>query len=121
MRHSFLARVFAALLAAWFTINVVDPARLHACPVHDGAAAQAHDTGHGAHAHHGSQEHSRAPESHQCHCFGSCCAATPVAASRAPELATAEVTVVAPGLPDYAYVVVARSHLLPFANGPPAA
>ena len=105
MRRSLVTRVFAALVAVWFTLNVVNPARLHACPVHDGTALPLHETSHAGHAHHGA-EHSRAPENHQCHCLGSCCAATPVAPARAPELVTAEVVVLVSGLPDYEYVVI---------------
>jgi hypothetical protein len=114
-------------LAIWFTINMVEPAWLHACPVHDGlliSPATSHHGGDSAPmAHHGtSHNDSRAPDAaHQCQCMGACTAAAMVAAPVSSSIATKVVRVAAPGLPEYFHPVFERAYELPFANGPPRA
>jgi hypothetical protein len=122
MRHTRLTRAFAALLAVWFTINMVAPGRLYSCPVHDAAVGAGATTApeHGQHmAHHGNS-HEKTPQ-HLCHCMSSCCPVALVMAPAATQIGATEVTVAAPGLPPYEYALVARAHQLPFANGPPSA
>jgi len=140
-----LSRCFAALLGLWFTVLMVEPVALHACPMHDG--------GHGAHGgsataeaplaeaghHHDALSHREhgAPESHQvvadtpvpdeqsagCLCLGTCSGATPTVLASTTELRVAELAAEprrVPPLP--AYAPVSRGGLvLPFANGPPTA
>jgi hypothetical protein len=127
MHRSFATRFLAALMAVWFTINMVEPAWLHACPVHDGlvvTATASHHTGgesHGSH-HAASHEDANAPgESHQCSCLGACTAAAIVAAPVSSLIGTVEHRAAAPGLPEYYHPVLDRAHELPFANGPPLA
>ena len=125
MVRSSFKRVFAAWLAVWFTINVVAPGRLYACPVHDAQAASP-AASHGAHAGHGSpaaqhgsgKHHDDA--THLCHCIGSCCTAAPLASPATPSVASTERRIDDVALPSYEGAPIPRrAHELPFANGPP--
>ena len=131
MHRSPLTRIVSALFALWFAVFTAEPRSLHACPVHDGPGA-AH-AGHAAAADtthmSGSMDHSAGGHhkgSHEagaktCQCPGSCCTVTPVGLRSLPILEVPAVLELADsGLPEYEYVVVSRSLLLPFANGPPS-
>ena len=125
MPRSIGSRLFAAFVAVWFTINMVEPAWLHACPVHDGLAitstANHHAAESGSMAHHGgSHDDGRSQDAaHLCQCLGACTAAAMVAAPVPSQVATGVVSVAAPGLPEYSHPVFERAYELPFANGPP--
>jgi hypothetical protein len=127
MHRSVASRLFAALVAVWFTINMVEPAWLHACPVHDGlviaTAADHHAAESGSMAHHGaSHGDSQSPDkAHLCQCLGACTAAAMVAAPVSSQIVTGVVRVAAPRLPEYFHPVFERAYELPFANGPPRA
>ena len=133
MRRGPFTRLLAALLGAWFTITMVEPVALHACPMHDGhgvhAAAgaagmvgQADDASH-AH-HHGpsdATEEAPANEAPGCLCVGDCSGAVPVPATpdaRLVMVAVVPASVPLPALP--AHAPVTRGGLvIPCANGPP--
>lgn len=132
MRRSLPFRLFAALFAPWLAFSVAQPLALHDCPVHSvHAAATASMADHMMMAD-GAMDHAAAPAhrhashgSHrQCCCPDSSCASLVVA-------------LVSPALP-HAWVPVEiqrnvrrgevnafppsnAEHVLPFANGPPAA
>jgi hypothetical protein len=140
-----LSRCFAALLGLWFTVLMVEPVALHACPMHSG--------GHGAHEvsasaeaplahaehHHDAIAHGEhgAPESLPpvadvpvpddptagCLCLGTCAGATPTVLASTTELRVAELSAAPRRVPPMpAYAPVSRGGLvLPFANGPPTA
>ena len=122
---------------------VGEPLRVHACPMHDGAAtmllmgsggdtagngsADAHASHDGAHAavlpdSHAGGSDDGAASHHACQCVGACCTVVPVAAP--PQVATAvgvvmvATAVAAPMVP----IAVPGSGdvVLPFAIGPPA-
>jgi hypothetical protein len=121
MTRSLLHRLLGALCALWFAISVAEPALLHACPMHDGTAA-----GRQADHHvHGEATDTTPPDGTErapCLCLGDCAAASAMGLA-ASHVGVVEVAVVASadaGLPDHAYVPVARALLLPFANGPPS-
>ena len=116
-----MLRALAAVFTLWFALILIEPAVLHACPVHNPVAVPTS----GATAHHG-HEAAPAPEHNSgahCLCLGDCATFTGVA------LPASITTLVVPtttsdgdtGLPDYAYVPVAAAHVIPFANGPPLA
>ena len=125
MHRSVASRLFAALVAVWFTINMVEPAWLHACPVHDGlvitSTAAHHSAESGSMGHHdGSHQDGQSRNAtHLCQCLGACTAAAMVAAPVSSPIATRVVSVAAPGLPEYSHPVFERAYELPFANGPP--
>ena len=136
MHRSLFTRIVSALFAFWFAVYTAEPVVLHTCPVHDGGGpAGASHTEHGSGAMHmsGSMAHhgsgagptsERAPNhagAKVCQCPGSCCNAAPIALRAIPVLDVPAVIELADsGLPDYEYVAVSRSLLLPFANGPPS-
>jgi hypothetical protein len=116
-----LRRLFGSFCALWLAISIAEPALLHACPMHDGVTAEAGSGGHHAH---GAADDASAPDAKRvaCLCLGDCAAAAAV--GLAPmRLALLDARILAmadAGLPDHAYVPVARTLLLPFANGPPS-
>lgn len=130
MRRTRWSRAFSVVMAVWLALSLSEPAFLHACPVH-GVGPGAHSAHSGALAHsadHHNSVDSTAPAkqdrggTHNCTCIGSCCCAPPIAlAGMRVGLALSEsVTLRDTGLPAHAYVPVARQHVLPFQNGPPA-
>ena len=114
-----LSRSLAALFTAWLALALVEPAVLHACPVHDTGSVPAETHGHVGHEAPPSQP---AAGSH-CLCLGDCTSVAGVSLPSAVTTLTAETIVEArdTGLPDHAYVPVAVAHAIPFANGPPTA
>jgi hypothetical protein len=144
MRRSLSSRLFAALFAPWFAFVVAEPVPLHDCPVHSahavsGVSALAPDAAsHAMMMAHGEMDHAAMQESapaehhhgsehaghHQCCCLGMSCASAIVALAPAPlPLAWVPVEVVR-NVPRPAAIPLAPSgadHVLPFANGPPAA
>jgi len=142
MHRSFFTRIVSAVFAFWFAVFTAEPVALHTCPVHDGPGGAASHMEHGGVASAGSAMHmsdamaghhaagqkkgtERAPQhagAQDCQCPGSCCNAAPIALRAFPVLDVPPVIELADsGLPDYEYVAVSRSLLLPFANGPPTA
>lgn len=126
MHRTVASRVFTALLAVWFTINMVEPAWLHSCPVHDGLViatpAGHHAAGSAAMAHHASHHDSPSRDAaHLCQCMGACTAVAMVAAPVWSPVVTGVVSIAAPGLPEYFHPIFERAYELPFANGPPRA
>ena len=121
-----LRRAFALLTAAWLAIAIAEPAALHACAMHGGAAPaashHAHDVDHGAgHGAATEQPATPADTSHACTCLGDCCAVavTPVPTA---ELATFAPTTVRREVAFPAARVAARGVaglVLPFATAPP--
>jgi hypothetical protein len=138
MHRSFFTRIVSAVFAFWFAVFTAEPMALHTCPVHDGGApgGAASHMEHGSggamhmsgsmadHASHAGQKGESAPQhagAKVCQCPGSCCNAAPIALRAFPVLDVPPVIELADsGLPDYEYVAVSRSLLLPFANGPPS-
>jgi len=123
MHRSFATRLLAALVAVWFTINMVEPAWLHACPVHDGLAVTptANQSGHSGHQPASHDESGGRTKSHLCQCLGACTTAAIVSTPPSSLVGTIEVSASAPGLPEYEHPILERAHELPFANGPPLA
>jgi hypothetical protein len=125
MRHTWIARSFAALFALWFAVSLTEPAALHACAMHGGGAVAGH---HHASAAHASAAHDQGPSgSHgapkHCTCLGSCTtsngsAIVPSADTSIGAVATLNDVVELPAF--RARVVTAPPFFLPFANGPPA-
>jgi len=121
-----LRRLFGSFCMLWFAISVAKPALLHACPMHDVVTPAATPTAPASHHQHGATAvDASAPDDAghaSCTCVGECAAAASLG-MLAPGVALLEASVVAmtdAGLPDHAYVPVARALLLPFANGPPS-
>jgi hypothetical protein len=130
MRRPCWHRALSAVLAVWFALVTVEPAALHACPMHSGghAGARAHADSEGQQADHaGHQAVAGAPDSqapssgHSCTCLGDC-SGTLVA--RVPEGHVALVALlappkVAPGRPQHEFVAAWVDFVLPFATAPP--
>jgi len=135
MHRTLLTRIVSAAFAVWFAVFTAEPVVLHTCPVHDGPGGAASHLEHGmtgamqmnaaGHASDAGQKGGGTPHeagAKVCQCPGNCCNAAPIALRAFPVLdAPAVVELAASGLPDYEYVAVSRSLLLPFANGPPTA
>jgi hypothetical protein len=133
VRRSACSRVATAVMTAWLTFNIADPAGLHAhCPVH-GAGGGAHSASahfHGSHArHHGHgpapvSHHESDPAQHQCCCFGACCcaAALTVTPDRLVALPVVPVVVVRPTVArtDEAPRITRSDVVLPPPVGPPS-
>jgi len=125
IRRSLPHRLLGAFCALWLAISIAAPGFVHECPAHGGMVAASAEGGHGAghgagHATHdgGSRDH----DAPTCSCLGDCASANSVSLASAP-VALVDAPVVAvidPGLPNHAYVPVARALRLPFANGPPS-
>lgn len=121
LRRPLPHRLLAAFCALWLAISIAAPGLVHECAAHGGLVSTSADAGHAAgHGTHdgGSGDHG-APA---CSCLGDCASANAVSLAAAP-VALLDAPVVEatdPGLPDHAYVPVARALLLPFANGPPS-
>src|SRR3954468_10263039 len=122
-------RSLAALFAIWFAVFTAEPARVHSCPEHDGAAAGVAEVpGHAGHhgmdmaGDHGSSgDAPSAPHrAHQCTCPSKGCCSTSVASlPPAAPIVGATAVVVAPAIPAPGAPVVDRSeHVLPFATAP---
>ncbi len=129
MRTHPVKRVLAAFLLLWFAVVTVEPAALHACPVHSGAVPAAAESS-DPHAGHGVSHAATAPgeggherQDHQCLCIGDCAAAVAAALLTATPQLTAAVAypehsgIAEPGVPR----IRAPAFLLPYPNGPPAA
>lgn len=124
MRRSPVARLFAAVLAPWFALVMAEPAALHQCAMHSRHGVTTMASQHATHAH---AVPVRAPDPDQtarhCTCLGGCCAAAPVAVPGAVEFSFAPASVRSgrSAQPAEQFAPAAAEHLLPFANGPPAA
>lgn len=125
MRRSLWSRASAAAIGLWLAVSVSEPAFLHSCPVHGGHVSShvmrggmSDDTM----AEHASPVSHHETDSHTCTCISSCCCAAPIGlAGPAVSLAVIGPSAVRDtGLPEYLHVPVAATHVLPFANGPPA-
>ena len=119
-RHPF-SRALIALWSCWFALLLSESAMLHACPMHDGIAAEAMAAdGHGGH-HASSGQDGEQPATHSCSCIGHCSASSPLAPSTAGSLSwLAGVIDIAPEVAMAQQLVpVEPDYLLPFANGPP--
>lgn len=128
MRRSLGIRVFAAVLAPWCALVMAEPMALHECAMHSGRGVQASAAAH-MHGRTPVAEHAPAhgsshdgPARH-CTCLGGCCAAAILALPGVVELSVAPVSVRAARVADTAdrIALPVAGHLLPFANGPPAA
>src|ERR1041384_6038633 len=116
-------RIGAGLLALWFTVVTVEPARLHACPMHDGLAIATVEHAHASHAGHMGHGAPTSPESqkHSCSCIGSCATATTPALPT-----TVSFDIVGAGAESHGIAALSRpasrvAFVLPFGNGPPRA
>jgi hypothetical protein len=130
LRRSPGTRLFAAAFAPWLALVMAEPVALHECAMHSGhgvqatTTAMAHQHGTGAHADTvPAHTPSRDAAANYCTCLGGCCAAAAVALPGAVELSFAPASVRAERCaePCEQAVPAAGEHLLPFANGPPAA
>ena len=133
MRRSLSFRLFAALFAPWFALTVAEPLALHDCPIHSVHAVAAHSVADHTMMADGGMDHATAPAHHdapghgshrQCCCPDSSCASAIVAlTSSAPQLAwvPAQIQRDVPRAAADAWVLSNAEHVLPFANGPPAA
>jgi hypothetical protein len=132
MRRSLLRRAFAAVFAPWVVVVMSEPAALHECAmhsVHGTALSAAPMPGLPGHAHsmsghtvsQGAPGHGAALK--YCTCLGGCCAATIPGLPGVAELSFAPVGIRAERPVESAERAAseATEHLLPFANGPPAA
>jgi hypothetical protein len=115
---AFVHRLTAAVLGLWFGIMTAEPARLHACPMHDLAMANV-----GTHqmAHHHGASHDQNSEKHSCTCVGTCAATAAPSAPVSPAVPVSIVAVSDEGIAALARAVVAPAFAIPFANGPPTA
>jgi hypothetical protein len=129
-------RIAAWLMAVLLTLVVLEPMRVHDCPLHGqlalrqaGDAVPMHHGGHASAAqgvddaasHHGGQPDHDGP--HQCDCLGDCGLTAHVALTSAAAVQVAVTTVAVAAAPLAVEPVVAApaaEHVLPFANGPPA-
>ncbi|MEP7382822.1 MAG: hypothetical protein ABI910_14125 [Gemmatimonadota bacterium] len=123
-----MPRAFVALWAFWLTAVLSNPAALHTCPTHRAApshqagSAKVADASHAEHAARadtgGGHDHGR---SHDCTCLGLCCCVAPAAALvRTPQLPTPSLhTVRVASFTVSSFADVRRTHVQPFANGPP--
>src|SRR5688572_8825176 len=103
-----VARLITALFAVWFALVLVEPAMLHACPVHHAAAAPASAGGH-AHGGHDAAASLPPQAGAHCMCLGDCAQIAGVGLPSAVTQFVVTTTLHARdnGLPDYAYVPVA--------------
>ena len=128
MQRHWLGRVSVALWTLWFAAVMTVPSVLRLCPMHDApraaaaSGALAHPASHANHAEHGRTGHPGS-DSRPCHCPGHCSAAAGVALPGPVVALTFDVAAgpPAPIAPAPLPTLTAPSHLLPFANGPPAA
>jgi len=129
MRRRRWYRSVAAVLAIWLVGVVAEPAALHRCPLHDGAAsgdtapasATQHD-GHGAASGHQHGTGGGHHAGHGCTCLGDCCAPTLLSAPAATVAITdAPVVRRPPSQPELAsaYRPAAPDHARPPSIGPP--
>lgn len=126
MRVPAVRRAVASLLAVWFALVSVDPAWLHACPMHGAPQAASHGTASMSMEHHGhgsmTVDQPADDAGHHCACLGDCSAgtATPLL-RRAPAVPVAEfvaVTTTAAAQP-HALRAARKAFVLPFATAPP--
>jgi isopentenyl phosphate kinase len=137
MRRSLVARTFALCFAAWFAISLMEPAALHACPMHGAGAfghahvASTHAGAHGEAEHAASMHSAAAPadapaQSHTgnfCTCLGSCTASNAAAVLPVMRASIGSVETYAVARVPHAvraHIVTAPPFFLPYANGPPA-
>jgi len=131
---SSLRRPFAALIAVWFALIMVEPAALHSCPVHAAHASPSvsladEHAGHGgAMASHGNAADASQSTGHHddhaaCTCPGRCTASTVgVALPGAVVGSTVALTIATIDEPvaTATFTPVRAPFVLPFPNGPPA-
>jgi hypothetical protein len=108
----------AAVIGLWFGVMIAEPARLHACPMHDLAAANpaAHQM-----AHHHGVPHDQHSGQHSCTCIGTCATAAAPSAPAVASFATSIVDAADEGIAACARAIIEPDFAIPFANGPPAA
>jgi hypothetical protein len=133
MRRSLSFRFFSALFAPWFALSVAEPVALHDCPIHSVHAVASHQMADHIMMADGGMDHAAPPahrdaSSHgshrQCCCPDSSCASAVVAlTSSAPHHAWVPVEIQreVPRAEADSLVPSNAEHVLPFANGPPAA
>jgi hypothetical protein len=141
MRRSLSFRLFTALFAPWFAILVAEPVPLHDCPMHSlhPAAAHAMTSRHAPpaeafgtptmprpgmeHSKSGHEHGAPVHSAHQCCCMGVCCATALAPIARVPQLAWVPAALRSEVVPTFAASsgFDSAEHVLPFANGPPAA
>lgn len=143
MRRSLPFRLFAAFFAPWFALVVAEPVPMHDCPMHSlhPVAAHAMESSHArpasehdmsAMSHAGMEQSKtghdrdapdRAPMNHQCCCMGACCAAALAPIARVSHLAWVPAVLRSEDAPPFSesFAPASVAHVLPFANGPPAA
>ena len=121
MRRTPWSRAFAVLMAVWLAVSLAEPAILHACPVHGGIGAEASHAAMPHAMHHPVRHEDQAR--HLCSCIGACCSAAPIGLATAPiSVASSAIVVTTDALlPEYSPSGASAEHVLPFANGPPAA
>ena len=130
MRHSRLARVLAAVWGVWLIVSLMEPAALHACPMHDtmhggvSHAARSHDAASHAHGAEGPADTSSRSHHSVCTCIGACCAAV-VDALRAPSTLIVAETIRQPVVVIESRLAAFRpsvpEHVRPPSQGPPTA
>jgi hypothetical protein len=133
-----LHRIVAAVFAVWFTVFTVQPASVHSCPTHGGAAhGGVAQSAHAGHVHHagmattnetgGAAAATHAPagpdhqSSHRCTCpdAGCCSAVLALVPFATPVAVAGEVAVVASFDWRNDEVVERGDHVLPFPTAPP--
>jgi len=128
MRYPWWRRPLAALLAAWLVGLVVEPAVLHACPLHDYAPGTApaapgvHTSVDGAHGHARSPSPQH-PDHRSCTCLGDCCGASVLAEVRSTTVMVVIDVVATPPqrtANDAAYRPTTPEYARPPSIGPPA-
>ena len=136
-RPSIVHRMLVVACSAWIALNGAVRGASSGCAMHDGSGRASHaGMAHGptrpsppaSHTAGATHRHADpAPDApalpEPCSCVGDCCGVAPVSFVRpAPHVVAAAVVVVQVVRPlDRTAVARARSHVLPFANGPPVA
>lgn len=128
VRRSAWLRALIALWALVFTAVLSGAPGLHACPVHGEGEAHATPVAGAGHAmqmaggvHVTAPADQRQHEGVDCTCLGLCCAPAVGAPARNVELLVDGTLLPAPPPETIASIpILWRTHVLPFANGPPA-
>lgn len=89
-----LRRAVSLLLGCWLAIFILEPAVLHACPIHDVATPASHASHHPAHhtSHSGHQG---------CTCPGACCPSVVARVAVPPVFAAPRLVAMAESVPDF--------------------
>ena len=120
MHRRLVTRTFAAFIASWFLLVMIEPEAIHTCPVH--AAASTGHAGHGS-SHADGTQMPTAPAGAHCSCPGDCAASAlsnPIPSAPVWHVALIETPQRTAMTPTPLRPVQRVEFLIPFANGPPS-